>query len=104
MRFEYERFEKAVEGLNREIDIVKHVSTQRLSEFMAKLTLRRHHRALVSSFMKYQIDNMLAEEEEAKKNQMAFERLAQAEGHDVDLFELVDDDNRYSFYGDDQLT
>ena len=64
--FRYKRYEKAVERLNEEIDILKHVQTQRTSEFMAKLILRKHQRALVQSFEKYQLDDMLAEDEAEK--------------------------------------
>ena len=45
--FRYARYEAAVERLNEEIDILKHVSNQRIGEFMAKLILRKHQRALV---------------------------------------------------------
>ena len=52
-----------MERLNEEIDVLKYVSTQRLSNFIAKLILRKHQRALVQSFQKYQLDDMIAEEE-----------------------------------------
>ena len=38
--FEYERYENAVENMNKEVDILKHVTNQRVSEFLAKLVLR----------------------------------------------------------------
>ena len=41
-QFKYKRYEDAVEQLNNEIDILKHVSNQRISEFIAKLVLRKH--------------------------------------------------------------
>lgn len=40
--FRYKRYEKAVERLNEEIDVLKHVSMQRTSEFISKLILRKH--------------------------------------------------------------
>lgn len=40
--FKYNRYETAVEKLNEEIDILKHIQNQRVSEFMAKLILRKH--------------------------------------------------------------
>ena len=40
--FKYKRYEKAIERLTEEIDILKHISSQRLSQFMAKLILRKH--------------------------------------------------------------
>lgn len=71
--FRYKRYETAVERLNEEIDILKHVQTQRTSEFIAKLILRKHQRALVQSFAKYQLDDMLAEEESEKLRQSAID-------------------------------
>ena len=52
-KFRYTRYETAVTRLNEEIDILKHPQTQRLSEFISKLILRKHQRALVQSFKKY---------------------------------------------------
>ena len=40
--FKYQRYEDATERLNKEIDIVKHVSNLRISGFLAKLILRKH--------------------------------------------------------------
>lgn len=40
---------------------------------MAKLILRKHQRALVQSFAKYQLDDMLAEEESEKLRQSAID-------------------------------
>ena len=34
--FRYNRFEQAVEKMNEEIDIIKHVSNVRISDFMAR--------------------------------------------------------------------
>ena len=65
--FKYNRYETAVEKLNEEIDILKHIQNQRVSEFMAKLILRKHQRALVQSFKRFQLDDMIAEHEAAKK-------------------------------------
>ena len=45
--FRYKRYEKAVENLKKEIDILKHIGNQRSSEFISKLILRKHQRALV---------------------------------------------------------
>ena len=41
-----------------EIDIVKLVYIQRVGEFIAKLILKKHQRALITSFKKYQIDSL----------------------------------------------
>ena len=61
--FKYKRYEDALKRLNKEVDILKHVSNQRVSEFVAKLYLQKHQRALVQSFKKYQLDDMIAEME-----------------------------------------
>ena len=52
------RHEEASEKLNDEIDIVKLVYVQRIGQFLAKLILKKHQRALVTSFKKYQIDDL----------------------------------------------
>ena len=48
-----ERHEAASERLTQEIDIVKLLSLQRIGNFMAKLVLKKHQRALVTNFSKY---------------------------------------------------
>ena len=53
-----ERHEEASERLNSEIDIVKFVYTLRIVHLIAKLTLKKHQRALISSFKAYQIDDL----------------------------------------------
>ena len=70
---------KAVMRLNDEIDICKYVQTQRASEFIAKLILSKHQRALVQSFRKYQLDDMMAEEEDIKLQEYADQRLEDKE-------------------------
>ena len=91
-KFEYDRYEKAVVMLNKEVDIVKFVETQRLADFMAKLFLKPYQRALVQSFKEYQIDNMPAFEEQAKRIEEAKKSL--------DSFILVTDENRYDYIDD----
>ena len=69
--FNFTRYEEAVERLNKEIDVLNYVSTQRLTNFLAKLFLRPHQRELVKSFKKYQLDDMIKEEEHEKnRNQV----------------------------------
>ena len=53
-----ERHEAASEKLANEIDIVNFLHAQRIGQFIAKLNLKKHQRALVTSFKKYQIDNL----------------------------------------------
>ena len=52
-----ERHEVASERLANEIDIVKLLYLQRVGAFMAKLILKKHQRALVSNFKKYQLES-----------------------------------------------
>ena len=56
------RHEEACEKLDGEIDIVKLLYVQRVGSFIAKLILKKHQRALVTTFKKYQLAN-LAEED-----------------------------------------
>ena len=53
-----ERHEEASQKLADEIDIVKLLYVQRVGQFIAKLILKKHQRALVTSFRKYQIDDL----------------------------------------------
>ena len=54
---------------------MKFVETQRLAEFMSKLFLKPYQRALVQSFQEYQIDNMLAFEEQEMRDAEAQSKL-----------------------------
>ena len=58
-----ERHEEASEKLAEELDIVKLIYVQRIGQFVAKLILKKHQRALVTSFKKYQIDDLKQAEE-----------------------------------------
>ena len=53
-----QRHEEASEKLAEELDIVKLIYVQRIGQFLAKLILKKHQRALVTSFKKYQIDDL----------------------------------------------
>ena len=66
----YKRYEEALGKLNKEIDILKHVSNQRVSEFISKIVMTRYQRALVQSFKKYQLDDMIAEDEIVKRREL----------------------------------
>ena len=54
----YERHQRASEKLQDEVDIVKLIYVQRIGQFIAKLILKKHQRALVTSFKKYQIGDL----------------------------------------------
>ena len=45
-----ERHEKAVEVLTDELDIVKQIKGDRVTDFLAKMSLKRYQRALVENF------------------------------------------------------
>ena len=98
--FRYKRYEKAVERLNEEIDVLKHVSTQRTSEFISKLILRKHQRALVQSFQKYQLDDMIAEDEALKRRNQVIDQLANMDDENNDV--LVE--GQYNLVNEELLT
>ena len=54
---------------------MKFVETQRLTEFMSRLFLKPYQRALVQSFQEYQIDNLLAFEEQEMRDAEAQRKL-----------------------------
>ena len=53
--FKMKRYQLAVSRLNGETDILAHIATQRLSNFMGKLFLKKYQRALIRNFRKYQL-------------------------------------------------
>ena len=55
------RHDQACERLDKEIDICKLLQNQRIGLFIAKLILKKHQRALVTSFDKYQLNNLSGE-------------------------------------------
>ena len=48
-----QRHNDATERLDKEIDIVKLLYVQRVGQFIAKLFLKRHQRALITTFREY---------------------------------------------------
>ena len=54
--------------LEKEFDIVKFIYVVRISQFLSKLVLRKHQRALVTSFKKYQIDDLSHPDETSAAN------------------------------------
>ena len=53
-----ERHDAASEKLSEEIDIIKFIYVLRVGQFLSKLILNKSQRALVTSFKKYQIDDL----------------------------------------------
>lgn len=56
-----ERHENAVAALTEEFDVVKHIKGERVTDFLAKISLKRYHRALVASFSRYQVADLRCE-------------------------------------------
>ena len=52
------RHAEARKRLAKEIDIVEMLYSHRISQLLARVVLKKHQRALVSSFMKYQVDDL----------------------------------------------
>ena len=52
------RYEDASERLENELDIVKLVKSMRILDFIARVVLKKHHRALVPHFKKHLIANL----------------------------------------------
>ena len=69
-KFKHDRYKKAKERLRSEIDILRHVQGQRMTEFLAHLKLRDYQRVLVSSFKEYQLGDM-TEADDLKRLQWA---------------------------------
>ena len=72
------RHQEASERLGKEIDIVKILYSHRISQLVAKLTLKKHQRALVSSFKQYQLDDMIQEGEAGDEDQSKAEDSSSA--------------------------
>ena len=53
------RHQEASDKLAKELDIVKLIYVQRIGQFLAKVMLKRHQRALVTSFKHYQLDDLV---------------------------------------------
>ena len=54
----HERHEAAQEKLSEEVDIINFIYVLRIGQFISKLILRKHQRALVTSFQKYQLNDL----------------------------------------------
>ena len=60
-----ERHENASEKLCKEMDIVNFIYVRRLSQFISKMVLDKHQRALVTSFKKYQLEDLCCLDDDA---------------------------------------
>ena len=92
--FRYNRYVNAVEKMNGEIDIIKHVSNVRISEFMAKRYFQKHQRALVQNFKKYQLPATDSKDLFANKQRQVIDALAGSEG---DISVLLDSEAQKKF-------
>ena len=50
------RHEEGSDRLEAEVDILQFLHAQRLTNFLAKLFLRRHQRTMIYRFKKYQLE------------------------------------------------
>ena len=57
-----ERHQKASKLVIRELDVVDLIYVKRLCQFLAKVVLKKHQRALVSSFKRYRIDDLSSQD------------------------------------------
>ena len=71
---------------------------------MAKLILRKHQRALVQSFQKYQLDDMIAEDEAAKRRSQIIDNLARMVDDDENNDNDVLVEGRYNLVNEEELT
>ena len=71
---------------------------------MAKLILRKHQRALVQSFQKYQLDDMIAEDEAAKRRSQIIDNLARMVDDDENKDNDVLVEGRYNLVNEEELT
>ena len=62
--------------MTEEMDVLKYIETMRLANFIGKFVLQRYQRALVQSFSKFQLDDMIKEDELAKNKTKVFERMS----------------------------
>ena len=87
-----ERHEEASEKLIDELDVVKYVYVNRIGQFLAKMILKKHQRALVTSFKKYQVDD-LGEKADRERSPSSYllTPQAQADGM-VDDFAIFEND------------
>ena len=81
----FNRHEDASEALKKELDITRLVKVLRIGEFLAKLILRKHQRALVSNFKKYKMPDLAHlgasnHEKVTKKIEGGFSSLIQVDG------------------------
>ena len=87
-QFKYDRYNRAVERLNEDIDILKHLSNQRVSTFIAKLILRKHQRALVHSFRKHLLADNLLQDEKDKQEALKQARMGGSSDQEQFLLQL----------------
>ena len=89
-----ERHKEASDMLADEIDIVKFIYVLRIGQFISKMILNKHQRALVTSFKKYQLNDLglSVEDGRAERSQSLLASGIQEDGtiSDFDQFAKVD--------------
>lgn len=69
---------------------MQYMTNQRASDFVTKLVLNKHQRALVSNFSKYQVDDMIAEDDSGRKRDKILDDLSRGGS-----FGVFDDDQNW---------
>ena len=84
-----------------EIDIVKFIYVLRIGQFISKLILKKHQRALVTSFKKYQLNDLglSVEDGRAKQSETLLSSGIQEDGTESDFDEFASAD----YLSEDQL-
>ena len=92
----FKRHEKAKEKLADEIDITKLLYVQRIGQFISKLLLKKHERALITTFKKYQIEALgvreLDSDSDSNGNGASLLSLASSGDENFDYFGTVTND------------
>ena len=68
-----ERHKIARKKLIDELDLRKVLTVQRLSEFMSKISLSKHQRALVANFRQYQLDDLRPQSKSTDKKSTMYQ-------------------------------
>ena len=90
-----ERHEEASEKLMDELDVVKLVYVNRIGQFLAKLILKKHQRALVTSFKKYQVDDLGERTTESQRDLQDYLLTPQVQNDGmVDDYAIFKDDKK----------
>ena len=89
-QFRHDRYKRAKKRLRGEIDILKHVQGQRMTDFLAHLNLRDYQRVLVSSFKEYQLGDMTQADDRKRQQSKFIDSLKR-----TSILDLLDDESHW---------